>query len=566
VTLAVETIVNIGLVADDCGGLDASDASLAEAMAEALEAVRTAADEACRLIPELGAGPAGVRLWTTLATGLDRRAAQTALDRRMRLAVVLGATRAEHVLQQGAGARGMHEALLERAESVLELCSSGEAPAAKLLLGQVDMLVVATPGGIGDARPGAVLIANAAVQSNMPLLLLGADRSRAHEVVWRGWRPHPHPAGDVFDAPRRAGVGALADAVRGLLQAPPGAGRLREFLHEPLDASVRRPEYALFVRLVGPAPTPVEPDAPEPDRDARDVPDPAGDVLAAFEERAERLGAAHGGSYRSQFVTRFAMLALLSVGLNVLYVARPQAQAAFAGIQAGIIGLILLDGHIARRMRWHERWLEYRYLRERLRTLRFLRRVGAPLPVLGSSAAAPRNNWMDWFGLRLAGMVGVESERFDRACVRRLAAALDRGELDGQLAYHDRASLVLRTIARRLGKSARALLWVALALGAARVLVEVLGLPVADAMMVVLSTAPFLLPPVALALEGIASRGDFERLVQRSESTRAALAAIRKELRRPELDFERLHGLSWHLAAIMAADVAEWRFVFEARQ
>jgi hypothetical protein len=74
------------------------------------------------------------------------------------------------------------------------------------------------------------------------------------------------------------------------------------------------------------------------------------------------------------------------------------------------------------------------------------------------------------------------------------------------------------------------------------------------------------LPAAMSAFNGIRADGDLVRLVERSAMTAATLARLNRTILSGPLTYDRVIGAATRVAAIMAAERSEWRFVLESRR
>lgn len=297
---------------------------------------------------------------------------------------------------------------------------------------------------------------------------------------------------------------------------------------------------------------------------------------------ADRLASHYGHRYRSAFAVVFGLswIAVLLAFVGTLTHGEGAAVIALATVEFGILLTISLVVFRGRRGRFHERWLDYRALAERLRHLTFLWPV-ARTGFLARRArrawdAGPGGDWTGWLVGAVVREAGMPSGTLDAAALDQARRFLQQHELAGQVAYHHATATRLGAIEHRFHPQveaafAAALLAVAVHLGAILPW-EAVGLarPVYPGWLVTaLAFATIVLPAFGAARHGFLGQAD----VLGSSLRSAALAARLEEMSRRldqlgapgELESLPTGDLALEAARIMEGDLAGWRTVFRGK-
>ncbi|MHB8528042.1 MAG: hypothetical protein ACYC8V_00845 [Caulobacteraceae bacterium] len=302
---------------------------------------------------------------------------------------------------------------------------------------------------------------------------------------------------------------------------------------------------------------------------------------------ADRLADYYADAHRSGFIAA-SLLAAMVVFAALIPVALGVASGPRAGIDLIFIsgeGVILLvlgaSFFLARRGRWHERWLEYRMLAEWIRQLRFLIPLGGGRPLPRSQAhltvyGEPTQSWMYWQVRAIARDVGLPNAVCDSAyiggCLDHLRAVVG-DDVSGQIGFHRVNAERSDRIQRRLHAITSALLATTIAAvvlnfamraGAHGPLIDLADR--AGSLLIVLSAG---LPALGAALANINNLGEFAHMAKRSRALRAAFERLKSEidtLRRragptgaPPMS--EVASLASRMAAVMVEEGVDWRVV-----
>lgn len=566
----------------------------------------------CELPPRKDGKPPGLRLISSLAEGADQWVASEANDLGYELQVVLPFKRTEYEKDfPDSSVLTEHRRLLGCATAVFELDGSRERSgdsylaAGRVLLNQTDLLIALWDGKDAQGTGGTGQVVREALQRGIPTLWVNWEAPSNWRLMRPAWRLIQQPV-DV-----RGDLRLLTEQVTELL-VPLGA------IHEsnPTDDDARelyfqdrRRSWTLlggwwnfFRDIVRGKPKPLAVRVPEfapatkvtwdedwyglPDGEKRQHALP-GSIIAWVEEHfiphyawANQLSVYYANNYRSSFLWIYllgAMAVLLALIGKTVH-ASPEVELIFISAEVVVIsGIIGLTGYGRRRL-WHERWIDYRTLAERLRLVRFNCLLGglwqhASVPSHLATYGNPAATWMQWHARaveRAAGLpnVVVQSEYLS-ACRELLLEALISGQED----YHDGNARRLGSIDRRLHRWGEFLFLATLGACVFHLLValrEEWFVGTVDRWDRWLMFLAAFLPALGAAIAAIRSQGEFHRVVQRSLAMSDELALLRQAVanvptRPDELNSQLLQQAVEQTTRLMYNEVLDWRIVFQDR-
>jgi hypothetical protein len=293
---------------------------------------------------------------------------------------------------------------------------------------------------------------------------------------------------------------------------------------------------------------------------------------------ANFLSVCYGGFYRSSYLCNY-FLGAAAVFLALLGFLLGFEHGGWVwGIlaEAVLIGIILGLTWRGTRKRWHERWIDYRTLAERLRLLRFLALLGgsrqpSSIPSHLATYGNPANTWMFWHFRAVERALGLPTAVVNETYLQKAQKLLSDDLVFGQEEYHSTNARRMANVDHRLHRCAAALFVLTFLACAAHLLLEWFAHEASPAWLMralVFANAAF--PALGAALAAIKSHGEFHRIGQRS-------AAMVEELRGLKLDLNsvsartaglcsvRIRETADQIAELMVDETLDWRIVFKDR-
>jgi hypothetical protein len=204
--------------------------------------------------------------------------------------------------------------------------------------------------------------------------------------------------------------------------------------------------------------------------------------------------------------------------------------------------LIMSSVAIARRKNWEERWKEYRFLAESLRTLDVLAMIGrVPSQSKASTHMKSRDTRQGWYNWQLRALVrkaGLVSARIDRRYLEDYRDFLQR-TIAFQTEYLRSIREALDRLSYRLRHASQLLFGLA-AIACTMEIVDQFSL-INERLLVFCSIC---LPAFGVAFWAILHHGEFERMALRAEAVGARLEELQERLREAELDTIHLGGIA----------------------
>lgn len=545
--------------------------------------------------------PPRLRAVSALAEGADTLVAELALERGMELEAPLPFAVAEYERDFPPGAaRETFHRLLGGAAAVFELDGSREHEAeayeavGRLVARQCDVLLAIWDGEPAAGRGGTALIAAYARRLGLPVIWIHAAKEQSPCLI----------AADSGRALKQAPIAALRGRLLAILSSPaakPPCSTLRRLLGHVEESAGNllgdyfaetNPSFTwgqafVFVRdlLIGRLHRPrlrVEEFAAATAAEWAHEFAAADAALTALHAAAMTRLRAHycwasglanyyGGLYRSAFTMNY-LLAAIAVLLAAIGMALARAEGVWTLLELACLVAIVLITMVGKSRRWHERWLTYRNLAERLRTFRFLIPLGeapriAP-PPKHSSTDPSRMAWVDWLFRAIVREIPLPSAGLDAAYLAAAARFIADVEVAGQIEYHRTNAERMRHVDHHLHLAGVVMFLVCIA---AVVVHLVLAASEggaawhAGAWLGLLSAA---LPAFGAAFYGMRSQGEFASLVERSAMMATALGRLREQLQAPaELaDHHRsVAAAAVEIADVMLVETADWHQVFGAK-
>ncbi len=532
---------------------------------------------------------ATLTLVSPLADGADQLAADAALARGFRLQAILPFDRQTYLADFDADSKKHFDQLTMQADCLLEL--PGERAheleayvmAGRATVAHCDVLIAVWDGLRARGRGGTADIVQMALARGTPIVHIPLEPAEPTTILWAAFDPTVISDRST-SATRRP---FMPDQVRRMLAAllaPPESKRERRFLAQFLGERERgvraRIEYPLLLALSGTrrlrrndwhAAPGIAATRDEWVAYRAACADCHGvsaqlDMLETAYGWSDRLATHFAQSYRSGHVFNF-LFAATGVLLALTGLVLPEATIALAAAEFVVVLAILANTWVGLKRCWHQRWLDYRQLAERLRPMRSLKLLGIASPDAPGSAAEPvARRWIDWYAAGVWRTMGCPSGGIGRVRAAALSQSIAEHEIASQIAYNRSSGEQVDRLDRRLEVLATTIFVGALA----GCIVSIVSLAVApdwamrhSSLFVFLSAG---LPAVGTAIFGIRVQGDFDGTALRAQSTADLLERIARDLDAADADLSRSADLVEQAARVMLKDLGEWRLVNEQHE
>jgi len=553
-------------------------------------------------------------LATSLAEGVDRLAADAALDRGYQLVCVLPFSREEYARDfKTVDSREQFAGYLRQARAVFELdgVRSEEAEAyeaaSQIMIANSDLIIAVWDGQPSGGIGGTADTIHRALRVGRPVIWLSAGNSgpkllprslaikdfdhldisaRAEplepaalrEIMFRSFAP-PHHKGEGIESDARV--------------------RLKRFLGE----KERRWNFALAYPLLGVLggrrprltdvrPMPYGPAVENEWSDYWQALDAMGAgayastvrrILAPRYAFADKLSVYFAQVYRSSYVVNFA-LGAAAVCLALLSVFGPlhRFEAYFSLTELCVIGAILLNTYWGKRAQWHDKWLDYRQIAEELRHMRILTLTGGmisldKLDARNSQEKESGTDWANWYLRATERELGLPSLWVDAAYVANVKTLIRQTEIEAQRDWYFRNAATMKRLSRTLEIigvaafiltaamstfyliTAQPILQTAIEASTSRAFVDHFNEIVSQFS---LFCSAFL-PAVGAAIAGIRVQGDFGGVAQRSAVMAERMNDVANALKADgALDIRYLSSVVKVATDTMLIDISDWRSIF----
>lgn len=280
---------------------------------------------------------------------------------------------------------------------------------------------------------------------------------------------------------------------------------------------------------------------------------------------ADNLATYYANRYRSAFTWTYLLAPIAVLAALLDYFAEPRRVGPTAWVWVELGALLCIFGLYQYGMRrlWHERWLDYRSLAERLRHLAFLWPLDGAVPALPVPAhhgeSDPRATWVEWYIRAVLRDAGLFDATIDGAHLEACRVLLLDKVIRGQIDYH-RGNARMRVVHHRLHLVATALFGGAILACLAHFVAPII--PRIHKEVFTLMAA--VLPACGAAVHGFLSQGDFQTVARRSDGMRADLEDLAYRVERAE-EWDTLRGLAQATADVMGAELIDWRVGFEGK-
>lgn len=532
-------------------------------------------------------------LISSLAEGADSIVADAALELGWRLDVVLPLPREDYAADFPLdGPHLAHDHRIAAANALFELPheAAGEDErtaayerAGRVMLAQSDIVFAMWDGQPARGRGGAAQIIAEAVLRGIPVITIDPAKPHSATLLWDGLDEHDFGQQSV-ETVTRGGLDRVPEVIAHLTRPP--ADTLADPLASTLIAGIEQPPanqlhrntiaYPLLLTVMGVRPLrwwfrtrPKPATAPTRNQAAQTRDELARERLNTWFERADANAVAAGQTFRSAYVTNFA-LAALAVIVSLTGLALPHTlKPIMATIELATIGTVLAITRIGRHAHWHRRWLDQRHLAERLRCMLIANRLGE----LGLRRGhASEGSWVNWAMHAVARMTGLPTACVDDAYLRAVRADL-LDLLDSQIAYLGGDAARMHTLEHRMHRLGTTLFVATALICVTMVMIELSG----SAMHAVLSEhamrlvslaatiAGAALPACGAAIYGIRMQGDFAGIAERSATLAGNLRALRALVSADPLQFDVLSRRIARATDLMTDDLSTWLHTYRAR-
>lgn len=225
------------------------------------------------------------------------------------------------------------------------------------------------------------------------------------------------------------------------------------------------------------------------------------------------------------------------------------------------IALVIGNTLVANHRRWHERWIDYRVLAERIRLQRFLTPLGRITPHTRRPAHLSfgdiRSSWVPWYFRSLVRALALVAERFDPAYVepaRAVMVKLLAETANGQIDWHEANATRFRTIEERLH-------WAGLLLFALTGVACVAHWFEHHWAWLTFMTAGF--PALGAACAAITVHLQLDRVAKQSRSMHDRLKQLLAYLQRQPAESRAVGMPLEEIAECMTSEVLDWRSLFK---
>ena len=528
-------------------------------------------------------------LVSPLADGADQIAAAAGLERGFALQALLPFDRAIYERDFTAEGREEFGRLVDRASCLLELTGSrvdaehSYRLAGRATIAHCDLLIAVWDGRPAHGHGGTADTISLALKRGTPILHLPLDPAQPPELLWSAFDPevltelHSRAARRPFDTESCA---RMLTALLAPPESPTERDYLRRFTAEKPRRLRLRIDYPLILALAGvrrfgwkdisntPCVTSsrAEWQAYRTQCAACHGVDAGIHLLGDSYAWSDRLAGHLAQTYRSGHVFNFLFAALsVLIGLSALLLTN--AKVFLSGAELAVILLILVNTRVGTAHCWHQRWLDYRQLAERLRPMRSLKLLGVAAPDAPGSAAEPvARRWIDWYAAGIWRAVGCPTGRLDEARSATLAKAIAAAEFAPQIAYNRSSARQAERFDRSLERLATTL-FAATFTSCVGVIVGLFMVPELirsnEGLFTILSAG---LPALGTAIFGIRVQGDYGGTAARSHSTADQLERITRELAKGPTDLGRSADLAEQASRVMLADLGNWRLIHEQHE
>ncbi len=309
-------------------------------------------------------------------------------------------------------------------------------------------------------------------------------------------------------------------------------------------------------------------------------------TLAPLYAWADNLATYYANRYRSAFTVIFSLAWVAAVVAVIGFIAyvmhRENVASAATIVELGVVGIIFGLVVWGQRHHYHEKWIDYRSLAERLRHLTVVWPAGASVSFVrmaekkDHSGHDQRSTWVGWLYRATVRELGFATDEFTAAHLESCKRLLQDHEIAEQGEYHDRASARLERIYHSLHARTNWLFFLAVVVSAlhlpwlhptvvrwfARLRVQDADLWAAGC----LTVLSVFLPSRAAALHGWAGHADFFGAALRSAQIKTRLDELDRVIDAvTEPDSIKIGELAVEAARAMESELLAWHAVSRSK-
>lgn len=297
-------------------------------------------------------------------------------------------------------------------------------------------------------------------------------------------------------------------------------------------------------------------------------------VLDSHFAWADHLAIHYGGNFRALGLLRHLLMAVVLCGLFIgVYIERINV-VGFA-LQFLAFAAILWLVRINRKVDWHQRFLDYRYIAEHLRHMRYLTLIGR-LPGFAHDnvdATCTNESWPAWHLRNMARQCGLAGVRLEPGMLKTYRDLLETEVIDDQIGFFNARKFRYDLISKRLNSFGTICYAVGLTFICLRLIVfwavgkdtTVFVLQGVD-FRVLVNQVVLIVPALASITFGVRSQGEYQRLAARYDLMADMLKQKRQDLRKLILDDSaRLAVFAKELAALLASEVSGWHVLVKSK-
>jgi len=565
---------------------------------QVLSQIKVVSDQLATAHSSVYSGEAVVRLVTSLAEGADLLVASVAQNLGFGIEVVLPYGQPEFSKEiHSPLAQTDYKNVLnvaERTGAVLEL--DGEPGTAEAywtagltVLRHSDVLIAIWDGEAAEMKGGTAEVVAQAAGSGIPIVWI--DPNRPGDVCLADVR--------AGRAERGPGLDSLPEHLRRLVQPPDAVSQpqsrraLKEYFGRETARRCRLGGgFDFITRLLAgqwPFRSSLLPRdfAAAIERSWKNAATIPAMIVPALEAKllrsfawADHLATYYATRYRDSatyilFLAPLAVLAAVVEHLSQASASRDDfgsTTVALGALELTILLAVVIMYVWGRVRRFHERWIDYRLVAERLRHLLFQRPIGYSLRVAPFARARGdkehRLEWVNWYVRAIQREAGLISGAMNSDYLREYATWLGR-MITSQALYHQENATRMGRVHRILHALAFGTFALAVVLTALHVGPEILGVTSAmperywrGGQALVLATA---LPLLGGAIHGFLVQGEFEATAKRSERIAEELGIQAHNLGATVFAWTSVAEAADRAVETMGAELSDWHFVFRAK-